>query len=468
MPLPLLGLLAAGAAAVTGVAGHMCAKDTNKRAQEILEDAENIYNQGRLELKKTQDETEESLLKLGYSKKNILETSVHQFLESYKKIKEIQVQNSVGLEEIANFSIKNHEALELQEMSDIYQEAFSKGAAGAATGAVVALAVSGSLPVVTGVLSTAGSLAIAGNIGAAAGLAGSAFSFAATMTPLAAIAAPVILFTGISSSIKADENLEKAKVCYAQANAAVEEMKVSQTLYQAIAKRADMFDETLFELNKMFSYCSSLLERVTRKKCGFFKKKITQKDLNENEIKLIAVTRSLAGAVKALIDAPILTPEGEISDESCLIHDNTVKKIPSFSEAVEEIKKCEFKQAKPLKEKKIKQNGKKSKFVLVAAIVLAFIGIFFYFSNTEEKELNLVNGFTEISNISNSKNIEENSEIDTLDNIESEDNLNSSDNLQKVAITNEVNNKYSGPERNQFIFLNGKTVFVDENGYIVE
>ena len=40
------------------------------------------------------------------------------------------------------------------------------------------------------------------------------------MTPLAAIAAPVVLFTGISSSFKADENLEKAKTMYAEAEAA--------------------------------------------------------------------------------------------------------------------------------------------------------------------------------------------------------------------------------------------------------
>ena len=107
-------------------------------------------------------------------------------------------------------------------------------ATGAAAGAVVALAASGSLSVVTGGLATAGTALMAGEVSAAAGIAGSALSFGVAMTPLAAIAAPVILFTGISASMKADENLEKANTMYAQAEAASEKMKVSEMLCGAI------------------------------------------------------------------------------------------------------------------------------------------------------------------------------------------------------------------------------------------
>lgn len=514
MPLPLLGLLAAAVVGAVGIASHANAKETNQKAQEILEDAEKIYNEAQIELEKIQKKTESSLLKLGYCKKHILETSVNKFLECYKKIKDIKVENSVGLEEIANFYIKNHEALKLKEMSDIYQKAFSKGTTGAAAGAVVALAVSGSLPVVTGTLSVAGSLVVAGNIGAAVGLAGSAFSFAATMTPLAAIAAPVVLFTGISSNIKAEENLEKARVSYAEAKAAVEKIKITQTIYQAITERSKMFDTTLIELNKMFSYCNSLLEGVIRKKYGFFKRKITQQDFNDDEIKLIAVTRSLAGAVKALIDSPILTPDGQISKESCLINDNTVKNIPEFSKAIEEIKKCGFKQVNSSNQK---QNESKSVFFIPILVVL--IGVFLYSFN---KVKNNTNSTKTIDNISYTvpiqevslenesiildTPIEEVNESSTLDNLKYDEIINSNihtliqqsllenesvildtpieENLPEndilenfepkeevkstTPLKKETGNIYKGPERNQFIFINGKNVFVDENGYIIK
>lgn len=72
-----------------------------------------------------------------------------------------------------------------------------------------------------------------------------------------------------------------------------------------------MLNELLIELNTMFSQCTSLLDGVTKKKMGFFKNKtIDAKKLSEDELKLIAATRSLAGAVKSVIDMPILTSEG--------------------------------------------------------------------------------------------------------------------------------------------------------------
>ena len=94
------------------------------------------------------------------------------------------------------------------------------------------------------------------------------------MTPLAAIAAPVVLFTGISSSFKADENLEKAKTMYAEAEAAAEKMKISETLCTAISDRSKMFDGLLHELDDMFRDCTVLLEVMIYKKTGIFKGKV--------------------------------------------------------------------------------------------------------------------------------------------------------------------------------------------------
>ena len=166
---------------------------------------------------------------------------MHQFLVAYDKVKHISMENTVGINEISKFTIDEQGAIQLREMTNIYSASFASGATGVAAGAAVALAASGALPIVTGELALAGSALAAGEIGMAAGFAGSALSFGAAMTPLAAVAAPVILFTGISASIKADENLEKANTMYAEAEAASEKMKVSEMLCGAISERADMF-----------------------------------------------------------------------------------------------------------------------------------------------------------------------------------------------------------------------------------
>lgn len=356
MPIPFLLAGLGIAAGVIGAGGHLSAKETNEKAQRVSENAQELYNNAKYSLERAQNATEKALLKLGYEKKNVLDSSMRQFLASYDRVKHIQVRESVGTNEISKFSIDQQGAIELKEMTDIYSSTIKSGTTGAAAGAVVALAASGSLTVVTGGLATAGTALMAGEVGAAAGIAGSALSFGAAMTPLAAVAAPVILFTGISASIKADENLEKANTMYAEAEVASEKMKISETLCGAISDRSEMFDDLLVDLNKMFAECSSLLAGVIRKKeRRAFKKKLTSDDFTEDDLKLIAVTRSLAGAVKAVIDTPILSKDGNISYESEAVYDETIEKLPDFNQAVDEVKSINY-DVKPV-EAKVTKNA---------------------------------------------------------------------------------------------------------------
>ncbi|GLB30039.1 hypothetical protein LAD12857_19620 [Lacrimispora amygdalina] len=354
MPIPFLLAGLGVAAGIIGAGGHLSAKETNEKAQRISEDAQDLYNNSKMSLEGAQNNTEKALLQFGYAKKKILDCSMKQFLQSYEKIKSIEVKNSVGLDEISNFSIDRQDAILIRKMSDIYSSTISSGATGAAAGTVIALAASGSLPVVTGTLSLAGSTLAMGEIGAAAGIAGSALSFGAAMTPLAAVAAPVVLFTGISASIKADENLEKAQTMYAEAEAASEKMKVSETLCRAIADRSNMFNEVLVQVDEMFSECARMLDTVVRKKAGIFgQKKIKSDNLSDEELKLIAVTRSLAGAVKSIIDTPILSKNGNVSAESEDIYSQITFKLPVFTEAVKEVKSYDYN----TKEKAIRQSN---------------------------------------------------------------------------------------------------------------
>lgn len=355
MPIPILLAGLGVAAGVIGAGGHLSAKETNERAQRVSQKAQNLYNDAKYELELAQNKTEKALVKLGYYKKSVLDTSMNQFLTTYDKVKHIQVKESIGIDEISKFTIDQQGAIEIREMTNIYSSSFASSATGVAAGAAVALAASGALPIVTGELALAGSALVAGEIGMAAGFAGAA------MTPLAAVAAPVILFTGISASMKADENLEKANTIYAEAKAASEKMKISMILCGAITERSEMFEDLLGDLNKMFSECSNLLAGVVRKKEGrVFKKKLTSEDFSEEDLKLIAVTRALAGAVKSVIDTPILSKEGNISYEAEDIYDQTIEKLPDFSQAVQEVKSINY-DAKPVAAKSTSTyNGSKS------------------------------------------------------------------------------------------------------------
>lgn len=339
MPIPFLLGGAAVLATVIGASSHKDAKETNEKAESVSRKAKSLYNDAKESLEDAKDEAEKKLLKLGYTKKNALDGSMKQFVQVYDRIKNIQLKESSGLNEISNFSIEQQDIVQIKEMSDIYSNSIQSGAAGAATGAVIALAASGSLPMVTSALSLAGTCLSFGSIGAAASIAGTAISTAFTATPLAAVVAPAVFFTGVSASMKADENLEKAEEIYAEAEKASEEMKISETLCTAIGERSEMFNDLLVKLNEMFSDSTDMLSNMIREKDKLLgDKEIEVEDLSAEDLELIAVTRALAGAVKAVIDTPILEKDGKVSRESLEIYDNSRKSLPNFSRIVHEIK----------------------------------------------------------------------------------------------------------------------------------
>lgn len=338
MPIPLI---LAGAAAIAGGIGHFKAKKMNEEAQRMIERAEDLYESTKRKLYNSQETMEKFLILLGNNKKFVLDTSMEQFISSYDKIKNVNLIIDQNFYEIPNYTINHNEMLELREISTSLNKL--PMATGAATGAIIGLAASGALPVVGTLATAAGSSLIAGEVALAGTFASSALSFATSMTPLAVVAAPVVLFTGISSALKADENLEKARVMYSKASSKAAEMEVSMTLCNAISDKSKMFNDLLNELNKLFSQCTPLLAGLVKKNTGFFKGNTVSVDkLNEGEIKLIAVTRALAGAIKSVIDTPILAENGNLSSDFDSTYNKVENDLISFKQQVKEVEECKL------------------------------------------------------------------------------------------------------------------------------
>lgn len=319
MPLPLI--IAAGVAGALGIGSHMSAKDANEEAGRVSRRAQRLYVDAKSALEEAKSNAEESLLALGYAKKNVLDGSINQFLVAFERIKDVELEVSEGMDEITDFMIDEQGTVMLRQMSDIYSSAISSSTAGAAAGVLMGLAASGSLSVVTGGMSLAGAFVMTGDLVGAAAVAGSTLSLGLSITPLAAVVAPVVLFTGISASLKADENLEKANTMLAEANTAAEKMKVSETMCKAIGERADMFRELLVELDMIFSPFVEKLDILTQDKLESIDgRRIRSGDLSKEEKDLARVTCSLAGAVKAVIDVPMLS-DGKLTSDSQKVYD---------------------------------------------------------------------------------------------------------------------------------------------------
>lgn len=163
------------------------------------------------------------------------------------------------------------------------------------------------------------------------------------MSPVAIVAAPALLFTGISSAIKAEENLEKARVMYSETEVAVEKMKTSVTMCNAITKRTDMYDNLLFSLNQLFAECARYMDSVTRSKVGFFKVwQIKPEKINEQEMRLFAITRALAGAVKAVIDTPVLSYAGDLDSNSYEKYQEINNQLTNFTTSSKSVQSMDY------------------------------------------------------------------------------------------------------------------------------
>ena len=107
MPIPfIVAAGAAGIAGIIGVGGHISAKDTNEKAKRISKEAQSLYNESKVSLEEAQNKTEQALLKLGYAKKSVLDSSISQFMKAYDRIKKIELKQSKGLNEISHFEIE--------------------------------------------------------------------------------------------------------------------------------------------------------------------------------------------------------------------------------------------------------------------------------------------------------------------------------------------------------------------------
>ena len=139
------------------------------------------------------------------------------------------------------------------------------------------------------------------------------------------VAGPAIAVMGFMMDAKADKNLDIAKSNRAKAREAEEQMKLAGDACRAIGKRADMFRDLISQVDTLFRPLIEKMEAVVKEKGTDYR------DYGEEERKTIAMALATAGAVKAVLDTPILTKEGAVTEESLRAY----KKVEAFLPKVE-------------------------------------------------------------------------------------------------------------------------------------
>lgn len=298
MPIPLL-FAVVGAAGIKAMKDQKNANDTNevvgyrvKRAKENVENSEKSCK------KEVND--------LGKRKIDILNGSINTFVIEFEKINNIELTESIGLNESQKIAFNEENIVGLRELQSITSTIIT----GLLTKSVVG-------SVSTAALGIYGSEGISSVIG---GLGGGVLATGAGAT--AVVAAPLLGgVAGVLVGAKASKNLDIAKENRAKSIEYEEEMKTVANTYNGIRRRAAMYNRFLIRLQTVFDPLVYDMTQIIKEKGTDFR------TFSDDERKCIASAMALAGAIKSVLDTPILDEKGNLTEESGVIIEDTQKKV---------------------------------------------------------------------------------------------------------------------------------------------
>ena len=326
MALPLLFIGAAVATGAVGGSKTIKAVSDNSKAGQINEIANQSIENARDELDRQRKEVGAALESLGKEKLSILNRNVTDFVTTFEKIKNIDFQSSIGLEELKNLHIDQNTFQELKELGSFVIGVAGGAAAGVAGGALTAVGAYGAamtfasastgtaISALSGAAATNATLAFFGG----GSLASGGLGMAGGMYVLGGlVAGPALMVMGMITEAKSKEKLEKALSNKAQADEIVESLNAASVQCSAIRRRTYMFYNLLAHLDALF------LPQVWKMQDIVETEGIDYRAYTLESKKAIAAAASTACTIKAVLDTPILTPEGELTEAS----ENVTKEI---------------------------------------------------------------------------------------------------------------------------------------------
>lgn len=327
MPIPFLVPIAIAAAstaaATTGVVSGAKAIKKNKDAKVVNENAQEIYQRAEAQVDVARKKSQKCLEDLGQQKLNVLNGSITHFLSVFEKIHSVRLKESTGINELQKLHLDKQDIAEMQKMSLMASSVLGGLVGGTGAGALAAFGAYGAtmtfatastgtaIASLSGVAATNATLAFLGGGALAAGGGGMALGSAVLG---GALAGPAIAVLGIVMNASASKNLDNAYSNAAKAKEFAEGCKTIETLCNAISARAGLFTSLVSKLDIIFNRMIEQLETVVQTYGTDYS------EYPEDAQSMVAMTLSVAGAIKKVLDTPILDEDGNVTVQSLNVH----------------------------------------------------------------------------------------------------------------------------------------------------
>ena len=322
--LPLLFIGIAAASGMLGIGSTVKAGLDTKSANRINKNANELVQQSTDHLNAQRLACGNALTRLGAEKLSVLNGTLPAFLDVFTQIKNVDFRETEGLHRL---HIDEQEFVELRGMANFAGSIAGGAVAGTAGGAAAGTA-SGALAAF-GAYSAAQALAFASTGTAISALSGAAATNATlaffgggslaagglgmaggTVVLGGLVAGPVLLIMGLVAGKAAQKGLEKAYTNRAEAVQIAAQFNTASLQCETIRRRTYMFYNLLARLD---SYFMPLIHRM-----GDIVK-IEGDDYSQYSAEsktVIASCASVAVSIKSVLDTPLLTDDGLLTDAS--------------------------------------------------------------------------------------------------------------------------------------------------------
>ena len=330
MPIPLILGGIAVAAGVIGVKKGIDAKSDMDKAKNVNEAASAIAKEAEEFITMAKGKTRGAIEDLGREKIRILSTSVNDFVVNFEKIKNINLKNSEGIEELKNFNQSSEGFKQLKEAAYDARKIAANGLAAVGSGALLAY---GTYSVVMsglgGLIATAtAGTALSTLSGAAAvnatlawlgggALATGGFGMMGGMLVLGGIVAgPALAIGGAIFASQAKKALNDSYGNYDKAKTFKAQAKTIGVALKAIFTRAVQLTELLQKLDVSFvGYISKMAGIINHKGTNWHEYTLSEQ---QEIFKCV----QLAQTIKTILDASLLKQDGELEEATTQVLDN--------------------------------------------------------------------------------------------------------------------------------------------------
>lgn len=320
--LPLVFVVPTVASSVVGAGKTVKSFVDNRQANRITNDANARMDDAKEHLDRSRHLVSDALQNLGEEKVFVLDNSVQAFIKSFERIKNLELADSLGLDELRRLHIDKESMAELKEMQRFATAVAGGLTAGVAGGALTAFgaynaamtfasaSTGTAISTLSGVAAKNATLAFFG--GGAIGYGGAGMAGGAVVLG-GMVAGPALLVMGFVMGKKAEAKLEQAKANEAQAAEICQELNNAAFQCDAIRRRTAMFYTMLARLDARFLPLVFALEDVLANEGDDYSQ------YSDDAKSTVLRAATMAGSVKALLDTPILTEDGELTEESATL-----------------------------------------------------------------------------------------------------------------------------------------------------